>query len=283
VSSIFLSHNHKDKPFVHKLASTLKLFGVKSWVDEYEMLPGDSLIGKIQSGIESSDFLGAVLSVNSVKSEWVTRELHAALNDEIANRRVKVIPLLVEECALPPFLRDKVFADFRTNFYKGLADVLRTVAGDTIDPRNFQEDVTNWSKKNSFADPRAAFFKFVREQVELRKRKAVEQRVRIFIASSPFDDVLRSVREDKCGEFVNALIDIFEMSARCDGYNCGEPLRTMGTMAEIYGHTRAHELFTAIYQSGHDNIDWDHYATVHRDEDRKLCLHCSYVDHHSLD
>jgi len=284
MSSIFLSHNHKDKAFVRKLASNLDLFGVKSWVDEYEMLPGDSLIGKMESGIESSEFLGAVLSANSVASEWVTRELRAALTDEIANRRIKVIPLLIEDCSLPPILRDKLFADFRTDFYIGLTDVLRRVVGDTIDPNMLQQNVTDWSKRHYHEDRRSAFLQYVRDQIALRKRQAKERDVRSFLAGSSFEDVLKSVQEDTSGDFVEALINIFHMSEDCQGYHCYEPLRTTGTLGATYGESCARQLLAAVHQSGHDKIELDHYVYRRTEADGlMLCEDCTMRNHGNMD
>lgn len=123
--SIFLSHSHKDKPFVRRLADDLKRRGVRVWVDEAEMLIGDSLISKIGDAIDSMDFVGAVLSEHSVMSAWVTRELEIALNHEIAGRRVKVLPLIVDRCEIPPFLAGKVYGDFRDESrYKDTVDLL---------------------------------------------------------------------------------------------------------------------------------------------------------------
>lgn len=48
LSTVFLSHNHVDKPFVRKLAADLEAHGVKCWLDEAEMSIGDSLIKKLE-------------------------------------------------------------------------------------------------------------------------------------------------------------------------------------------------------------------------------------------
>ena len=48
MSSIFLSHNSVDKPFVRKLANDLRRRGHYAWVDEAEIKVGDSLIDKIE-------------------------------------------------------------------------------------------------------------------------------------------------------------------------------------------------------------------------------------------
>ncbi|WHW57110.1 toll/interleukin-1 receptor domain-containing protein [Salmonella enterica] len=48
--SVFLSHNHNDKPFVRKLARDLENHGVRYWLDETEMKIGDSSDSKNQGG-----------------------------------------------------------------------------------------------------------------------------------------------------------------------------------------------------------------------------------------
>jgi hypothetical protein len=111
--SIFISHTKTDKPFVRILAHKLEHCGITTWVDEASMLVGDSLIEKIQEGIATMDYLGVVLSPDSIKSAWVQKELKSALNMEIAEKRVKVLPILYQDCEIPVFLLDKLYADFR--------------------------------------------------------------------------------------------------------------------------------------------------------------------------
>lgn len=115
MSSIFMSHSSKDKPFVRKLAEDLRKSGHYVWVDEAEIQIGDSLIGKIEEGIENTEYLGVVISSSSNKSEWVTREVRIALNQEIYGKKVKVLPLLLENVEMPSFLLDKKYADFTTD------------------------------------------------------------------------------------------------------------------------------------------------------------------------
>jgi hypothetical protein len=109
---MFLCHSHLDKPFAKKLARDLSRYGVRVWIDESEIQLGDSLIEKIREGIDRTEFFGAIISHNSVKSEWVKKELDVAMNKEIEGRRVKVLPLLIDKCEIPGFLKGKLYADF---------------------------------------------------------------------------------------------------------------------------------------------------------------------------
>ena len=87
--------------------------GARVWIDEAEIKLGDSLVGKIQEALDTFEYVGAVISSNSVGSEWVQRELEPAIMAEIETRTLKVLPLRLDDCAMPAFLRGKKYADFR--------------------------------------------------------------------------------------------------------------------------------------------------------------------------
>lgn len=124
---IFISHNHKDKPFARRVADDLRRAGANVWIDQAEIQLGDSLIEKIRSGIDDMDYLAVVLSPDSVKSSWVRKEVRIAYEQEIKGKRVKVLPLIYKTCTLPKFLGDKLQADFSSeeNYEEALALVIR--------------------------------------------------------------------------------------------------------------------------------------------------------------
>lgn len=109
--SVFLSHNHKDKDFVRRLASDIESHGIRVWLDEAEMNIGDSLIQKIREGIDNVDYFAVILSNNSVKAPWVENELDVAMNYQIAGK-IKILPIILEEIELPSFLIGKLYSNF---------------------------------------------------------------------------------------------------------------------------------------------------------------------------
>lgn len=135
MASIFLSHSSKDKEFARKLVTKLGFYNVKVWFDEAEIRVGDSLIKKIENGIDEMDYLGVILSPNSINSEWVNREVEAALNEEISGKKVKVLPLLFKKCELPTFLKGKLYADFsnKKKFDESFERLLTTLGIDKRD------------------------------------------------------------------------------------------------------------------------------------------------------
>ncbi|WP_343714022.1 toll/interleukin-1 receptor domain-containing protein [Inquilinus sp.] len=116
---IFSSHSSKDKPIVRKIVHDLKNLGFNCWLDEIDIAPGDSIVEKIQEGIEKSSYLVLFLSKNSVESEWVKREWNSRLSEQIEQKKVKIIPALLEDCKIPYLLRDIKYCDFREDYNTG--------------------------------------------------------------------------------------------------------------------------------------------------------------------
>jgi len=125
MARVFISYSSHDRGFVEQLAKDLMADGVTPWIDRWEMLTGESLTDKIGPAILENDYFVVVMSPSSVESEWVKRELGVALIREFDERRVGVTPIYLRECEIPPFLRDKIYADFRMDYRSGLENLLR--------------------------------------------------------------------------------------------------------------------------------------------------------------
>ncbi|MHB8988634.1 MAG: toll/interleukin-1 receptor domain-containing protein [Desulfobulbia bacterium] len=125
---LFLSHTSEDKPFVRTLRQDLIAHGVGDvWLDEAELLVGDSLTKKISEALSKTKYVGVVLSPRSIKSSWVEKELEAAMTKEISTGEVVVLPMLYENCELPTFLMGKLYADFTSQekYQESLEKILR--------------------------------------------------------------------------------------------------------------------------------------------------------------
>lgn len=116
---VFLCHSSTDRTFANRLAKDLQSAGLTVWLDEAEIKVGDSLISKITSGIHDSEFVVAILSPAAVSSSWVKYELKTAMNLEIHEKRVKVLPIIYQNCDLPEFILDKRYLTFTTDEHYG--------------------------------------------------------------------------------------------------------------------------------------------------------------------
>lgn len=124
---IFLSHSSDDKEAVRRLAEDLKRTGLEVWLDEWEIQVGDFITQKIHEGLQTTNYLAVWLTRQAVESGWVQREWQSKYGAEIASRSTIILPLLAEDCELPPLLADKRYADFRLDYRQGLIDLLKVV------------------------------------------------------------------------------------------------------------------------------------------------------------
>ena len=130
---LFISHSSADKPFVRRLHDDLVTLGNTAWLDEREIGVGDPIVENLQQGLDWADYVVLVLSKSSVASNWVKTEWQSTYWDEIGSGGVTVLPILLEDCTIPRFLRQKKYADFRNaptdpgKYALGLADLNRAL------------------------------------------------------------------------------------------------------------------------------------------------------------
>jgi hypothetical protein len=118
---LFLSHSARDKDFVRQLAEDLAFCEVDVWLDEWELQPGDSLHDTIGQALTASRFVAIVLGDNFTDSRWASDEMKQALARERRENKIVVIPLVVGSIPLPVFLEDKLYIDFRSDYFAGVA------------------------------------------------------------------------------------------------------------------------------------------------------------------
>jgi len=73
---VFLSHSSKDKDVVREIATRLKADGVKVWLDEWEIQPGDNIPHKIEEGLEYFRVLVLCMSARAFGSDWARFAIH---------------------------------------------------------------------------------------------------------------------------------------------------------------------------------------------------------------
>ena len=107
---MFISHASEDKDrFTVDFATRLRERGINAWIDQWEMLPGDSLIDKIfEEGIGNAQAVIVVISKHSVHKKWVREELNAAMVRKIDGLS-KLIPVVLDDCTVPEVLKSTIW------------------------------------------------------------------------------------------------------------------------------------------------------------------------------
>ncbi len=134
---VFVSHASEDKDrFVLSFAEKLRSKGVDAWVDRWEMYPGDSLVDKIfEEGIKNAQSVIVVLSKYSVGKPWVREELNASMVKKI-NHGSKLIPVIIDDCAVPECLQSTVWEKINdiSNYDTELDRIVLAVYGHSDKP-----------------------------------------------------------------------------------------------------------------------------------------------------
>jgi WD40 repeat protein len=110
---VFLSHNRQDKPRVRALAERLRDAGLRVWLDEWVIRPGDDIYLAIERGLEAARVQVLCLSPAALGSDWVALERSTVLFRDPSNAGRRFVPLLLADCTLPDTLRRYKFVDFR--------------------------------------------------------------------------------------------------------------------------------------------------------------------------
>jgi hypothetical protein len=145
--SVFISYNQNDEEFVERLSLALIKNHVPVWRDKWQIGLGESITNSVQAAMEKASFVCLVLSKNALQSKWVEREITASLVRELEKKEVFILPIVIDDCTVPLFLRDKLYADFRKDFDAGVKMILNAVAKKY---NLFAGRITNEGKSTSF-------------------------------------------------------------------------------------------------------------------------------------
>lgn len=125
---IFISHNYENKETARLLAVELVERGFDVWFDEWQLKPGDSITGGIETGISECDTFVLIWSTQAQQSNWVDTELRAALRRRVDDTKLRVIPVMLDDTALPALVAD--YRGFHLRSLAELKSIANHIAGD---------------------------------------------------------------------------------------------------------------------------------------------------------
>jgi tetratricopeptide (TPR) repeat protein len=96
MTKLFISYAHLDSGVVLNISRQLEEAGYEVWIDKLGIQGGDLWVSEIVKGIRGCDIFLLFVSSNSVRSEYVRRELDVAFGE-----KRKIVHVMIENVDLP--------------------------------------------------------------------------------------------------------------------------------------------------------------------------------------
>lgn len=116
---VFLSHNSQDKPAVEQLAHRLTdEAGLRPFLDKWHLVPGEPWQEALEEALDQSHTCAVFIGPLGI-SPWEHEEMRAAVEQRVADRTFRVIPVLLpgaergKRGRLPAFLTRTTWVEFR--------------------------------------------------------------------------------------------------------------------------------------------------------------------------
>lgn len=131
MSEVFISHRSADSAAAEQLARDVQGAGHHVWLDEWAIDIGDSIVERMEEGLQGSAYLILCYSDAGVMAPWISREWMSALARQMEGQEIRILPVILTGKTVPAILSDIRTADLRTDWAKGLDLVLRSIKLDS--------------------------------------------------------------------------------------------------------------------------------------------------------
>lgn len=127
LANLFISHRGADANKAERLAEELRARGHQVWLDRWEIQVGDSVVGKINEGLEGTAYLILCYSNQDVLAPWIGREWMSALARQLNGRGVRLLPVRLTGGSPPAILDDIRYADLVADWASGIKELLAAI------------------------------------------------------------------------------------------------------------------------------------------------------------
>lgn len=120
MARVFVSHRSDDIDEARRLALEVEARGHEVWLDEWKIDLGDSIVERINSGLESIQFLIICYSGLGIDSPWMSREWMSTLARQLNGADVKILPVRLVGGNPPALLADIRYVDLSKDWTTGV-------------------------------------------------------------------------------------------------------------------------------------------------------------------
>ena len=127
MANVFVSYRLSDHDAASRLVNELRGAGHNVWFDADEIGIGDSILARMNEGLEGATYLVLCYSANGVTSPFVSREWYSALARQLETQAVKLLPVRLTGGQPPAILADLKYADLVSDWSTGMTALLRAI------------------------------------------------------------------------------------------------------------------------------------------------------------
>ncbi|MBV9789685.1 MAG: toll/interleukin-1 receptor domain-containing protein [Chloroflexi bacterium] len=127
MANVFISHRASDAQLAERLSRELRDAGHQVWLDEWEIGLGDSIVERMNEGLQGAAYVVVCYSAAGVTSPWMSREWASALARQLEGHGVKILPVRLSDGPPPAILADLRYADLVKDWQRGVGELLRAL------------------------------------------------------------------------------------------------------------------------------------------------------------
>ncbi|OUL35968.1 TIR domain-containing protein [Nostoc sp. 106C] len=152
---VFVSYAIADREAARAIVRGLRSHNLNVWLDDNQLYPRSNWAESMRSAVSASAYFLLLVSKHLVNSHWVSKETEDVLK-ELQNRDITFLPILLEDCDIPPSLATYQCFDMRSGIednLEKLANALRFTAEidfEKLSPQTFEQLVTDLLQKLGF-------------------------------------------------------------------------------------------------------------------------------------
>lgn len=126
---VFISYRTVDRAFAMRLYERMDAIGLRVFLDQNELLPGDRLVGTLHEALDRSHAALVLLSKGYLESEWCQAECERLVHLAIERPGFRLIPLRLDDSPMPGKLSTLLSVDFSRDALPGGDQLNRVVYG----------------------------------------------------------------------------------------------------------------------------------------------------------